>query len=177
MKKQPSSPSTVTMVQPLVKPWASSSPGGMCVTTNELQDGAFTEHADPQKLPPRGTQVTKTDKYIWKTFWQKPLHYVEVIWSTSHLKGLLLMARTYDFKWKLLQANSVRKESRPICGAALTAINDTVTQTGQEEGRSAMSSACKNSSAGPPSIFGMAEWQRASGVSCAEIKRERESHV
>lgn len=68
-----------------------------------------------------------------------------------------------------LQTNSARKESRPICGATLTAINDAVTQTGQEEGRTAMSSACKNSSAGPPSIFGMAEWQRASGVSCAEI--------
>lgn len=34
-------------------------------------------------------------------------------------------------------------KSRPVCGATLTAINDTVAQTGQEEGRAAMSSACK----------------------------------
>lgn len=61
-------------------------------------------------------------------------------------------------------------KSRPVCGAALTAINDTVAQTGQEVGRAAMSSACKLLSRSVE-YSGKAAWQSASGVFCAEIER------
>lgn len=101
--------------------------------------------------------------------------------SGGHLKyisskkpALSPAAHTRDFKWRLLKKNSMCQKSRPICGATLTAINDTVTQTGQEEGRSAVSSARKLLSRSAV-YSGTADWQRASGVSCAE--RERESHV
>lgn len=73
-----------------------------------------------------------------------------------------------DIKKKI----SVCHKRCPVCGATLTAINDTVTQTGQEEGRSAISSA-RNHLSRSAEYSGMAGWQRANGVSCAEIDRKR----
>lgn len=54
--------------------------------------------------------------------------------------------------------------SRRICGAILTAINDTVAQTGREEGRAAAVSSALKLLSRSVEYSGTAQWQRASLV-------------
>lgn len=125
---------------------------------------SLSRNRHPQPPPWRGGHAGDQKRPIYlKCIYSAALSGGRVTQSKRPELSMTVLTR----EWKKKGKRKARKKSmchrnRPICGATLTAINDTVCSDRPEGGGKSCHVICllQNSSAGPPSILG---WQ-AGGV-------------